>query len=85
MNQKNVDALTSLIVRCASVPMSDVAVRALAEALAAYGVIVPSVLTDAQVSTLGLPGELGHDLRSEAVVGAEVRAALIALAKGDID
>ena len=85
MNQRNVDALTMLILRCASVPMSDAAVSALAKALAGYGVLVPSALSDEQVSALGLPGPLGHDMRTEAVVGAEVRAALISIAKGETD
>jgi hypothetical protein len=85
MNQKNVDALTILILRCVSVPMSDAAVSALAKALAVYGVLVPSALTDEQVSALGTRSGLGQDARSEAVVGAEVRAALIAIAKGDSD
>jgi hypothetical protein len=85
MNQRNVDALTTLILRCATVPMRDSDVDELARALAGYGVLVPSTLSDEQVRTLRAPTGLERDTRSDAVVGAEVRATLIDIAKGEID
>ena len=85
MNPRNVDALTSLILRCLSAPMREKDVIALAKALSAYGVLVPSSLTDEQVRVLRTPMGLEHDTRSDAVVGAEVRAALIDLAKGELE
>ena len=85
MNQRNVDALTTLILRCLPAPMREHDVIALAKALSAYGVVVPSALSDEQVRLLRTPMGLGQDARSDAVVGAEVRAALIDLAKGEID
>jgi hypothetical protein len=85
MNPRNVDALTSLILRCLSAPMREKDVIALAKALAAYGVLVPSSLSDEQVRVLRIPMGLDQDTRSDAVVGAEVRAALIDLAKGELE
>ena len=85
MNPKNVDALTSLILRCLPAPMREKDVIALAKALSAYGVLVPSALSDEQVRLLRTPMGLELDTRSDAVIGAEVRATLIDLAKGEID
>ena len=85
MNQRNVDALTTLILRCLPAPMRENDVTTLAKALSAYGVVVPSALSDEQVRLLRTPMGLEQDTRSDAVVGAEVRAALIDLAKGEID
>ena len=85
MNPRNVDALTSLILRCLPAPIRDKDVAAFAKALSAYGVLVPSALSDEQVRLLRTPMGLEQDTRSDVVVGAEVRAALIDLAKGEID
>jgi hypothetical protein len=84
-NPQNVDALTILILRYTPVPMRDNDVAALAKALSDAGVLAPSTLSDDQVRTLRAPSGLDRDPRSDAVVGAEVRAALIAIAKGIIE
>jgi hypothetical protein len=84
-NPQNVDALTILILRYMPLPMPDNDVTALAKALSDAGVLVPSTLTDDQVRTLRAPSGLDRDPRSDAVIGAEVRAALIAIAKGTIE